>query len=104
MVGRRTKGRRKLLSGWLCVLIARKGAYRPSTELAGMWELVSGPNRRRFYDQYGQIASLVTMELEEPLIRAVIQFWNPSYRCFIFNGEDLVPMTEEYFMLIRLNL
>ena len=32
MVERRAKGRRKLLSGWLCVLIARRGAYRPSTE------------------------------------------------------------------------
>ena len=27
------------------------------TELAGLWELVSGPNKRKFYDLYGQIAS-----------------------------------------------
>ena len=32
MVGRHAKGKRKLLSGWLRVIIARRGAYRPSTE------------------------------------------------------------------------
>ena len=29
MVGRHTKGRRKLSNGWLCVVIARRGARRP---------------------------------------------------------------------------
>ena len=44
------------------------------TELASLWELISGPNKRRFYDQYRQIASLIIVEVEEPLIRASIQF------------------------------
>ena len=48
------------------------------TELAGLWELVSGPNKRKFYDLYGQIASLITVEVDEPLIKAAIQFWDPS--------------------------
>ena len=74
------------------------------TELADLWELVSGPNKRQFYDLYGQITSLLNVEIEEPLIRATIQFWNPSHRCFTFNEEDLMPTTEEYSMLIRLNL
>ena len=34
-------------------------AQNKLTELAGLWELVSGPNKTRFYDQYGQIASLI---------------------------------------------
>ena len=50
-------------------------------ELAGLWELVSGPNKRKFYDLYGQIAFLITVEVDEPLIRAAIQFWDPSHRC-----------------------
>ena len=73
-------------------------------ELAGLWELVSGPNKRKFYDLYGQIASLITIEVDVPLIRAAIQFCDPSYICFTFNGDDLVPIVEEYSMLIRLNL
>ena len=74
------------------------------TELAGLWELVSGPNKRKFYDLNGQIASLITVEVDEPLVRVAIQFWDPLYRCFTFNEEDLVPTAEEYSMLIKLNL
>ena len=46
---------------------------------------------------------MITVEVDEPLIRATIQFWDPSYRCFTFNGDDLVPTAKEYSMLIRLN-
>ena len=60
MVEKRAKDRRGLFSGWLHVFVARRGAHRPYTkqinrirELAGLWKLVSGPNKRRFYDQYG---------------------------------------------------
>ena len=74
------------------------------TELAKLWERVSGPNKRKFCDQYGQIASLMAVKVDESLIRAAIQFWDPSYRCFTFNGEDMMPTIEEYSMLIRLNL
>ena len=44
------------------------------TELVDLWELVSGPNKRKFYDLYGQIASLINVKVDEPLIRAAIQF------------------------------
>ena len=44
------------------------------TELASLWELVSRPNKKRFYDLYGQIASLIMVKVDEPLIRAAIQF------------------------------
>ena len=74
------------------------------TELASLWELVSGPNKRKFYDLYGQITSLITVIVDEPLIKAAIQFWDPSHRCFTFNEEDMMPIAEEYAMLIRLNL
>ena len=74
------------------------------TELAGLWELVNRPNKRKFYDLYGQIASFIIVEVDKPLIRAAIQFWDPLYRCFTFNKDDLVPTAEEYSILIRLNL
>ena len=49
-------------------------AQNKLVELASLWELVSGPNERRFCDLYGQIVSLIMVEVGEPLIRAAIQF------------------------------
>ena len=74
------------------------------TELAKLWEQVSGSNKKKFCDQYGQIASLIAIKVDESLIRAAIQFWDLSYRCFTFNEEDMMPTIEEYSMLIRLKL
>ena len=74
------------------------------TELASLWGQVSRSNKKKFCDQYGQIASLIVVKMDESLIRAVIQFWDMSYRCFTFNGEDMIPTVEEYLMLIKLNL
>ena len=47
---------------------------------------------------------MITVEVDEPLIRAAIQFWDPSHICFTFNEQDMMPTAEEYLMLIRLNL
>ena len=30
-------------------------------------------------------------------------FWDPSYRCFTFNHEDLTPTVEEYAALLRIS-
>ena len=30
-------------------------------------------------------------------------FWDPSYRCFNFNREDLIPTVEEYVVLLRIS-
>ena len=42
------------------------------------------------------------MLVEEPLLRAAMKFLDPSYRCFTFGKNDLVPNIEEYFALIGL--
>ncbi|KAE8655432.1 hypothetical protein F3Y22_tig00117027pilonHSYRG00036 [Hibiscus syriacus] len=39
--------------------------------------------------------------IDEPLIRAMVQFWNPGYSCFTFNWEDMVPTIEEYTTLLH---
>ena len=30
-------------------------------------------------------------------------FWDPSYRCFTFNREDLISIVEEYVSLLRIS-
>ena len=38
------------------------------TELAKLWERVSGPNKKKFCDRYEQIASLMEVKVDESLI------------------------------------
>ena len=53
--------------------------------------------------KYGDIALLFSIEVDEQLIKAIILFWDPSYRCFTFNQEDLTPKVEEYLALLRIS-
>ncbi|KAE8714899.1 Detected protein of unknown function [Hibiscus syriacus] len=39
--------------------------------------------------RYGDIALLLHVKTDEPLIRALVRFWNPGYNCFTFNQEDM---------------
>ncbi|KAE8664856.1 Detected protein of unknown function [Hibiscus syriacus] len=41
-------------------------------------------------------------EVDDELLRALVQFWNPGYNCFTFNKEDLVPTIEEYTTLLHI--
>ena len=52
--------------------------------------------------KYGDIA-LLLVEVNEQLLKAIILFWDPSYRCFTFNHEDLTPTVEEYVALLRIS-
>ena len=60
--------------------------------------------KKRFRETYGDIASLISVPLEKPLLGAAMRFWDPSYRCFTFGKNDLVPIVEEYSVLIGVEL
>ena len=57
-----------------------------------------------FRKTYGDIASLISVPIEELVLRAALRFWDPSYRCFTFDKEDLVPTIEEYSVLMGIGL
>ena len=40
--------------------------------------------------------------VDEQLIKATISYWDPSYRCFTFNQEDMTPTIEEYATLLKI--
>ena len=44
------------------------------------------------------------MPIEEPLFRAALRLWDPYYRCFTFGKNDLVPIVEQYSVVIGLEL
>ena len=46
---------------------------------------------------------MLPIEVDEQLLKAAILFWDPSYRCFTFNHEDLTPTVEEYAALLRIS-
>ncbi|KAK8649242.1 hypothetical protein V6N13_129975 [Hibiscus sabdariffa] len=43
----------------------------------------------------------IMFRVDEPMLQALIQFWNLSYCCFTLNGKDLMPTVEEYTELLR---
>ena len=70
------------------------------SQLEEIWKRIKESGKQRFIGKYGQIASLIRVKVEEPLIRAAFQLWDPSHRCFTFNKEDLTPTIEEYSTLL----
>ncbi len=66
------------------------------TELSRVWGSWSFEDREAFTSAYGHIARLLKITVDTSLIRALIQHWDPHYRCFSFNKMDLVPTIEEY--------
>ena len=74
------------------------------SQLEEIWKRIKEPGKQRFTENYGQIAYLILVKVEEPLIRAALQLWDPSHICFTFNKEDLTPTIEKYSTLLQIDL
>jgi hypothetical protein len=48
---------------------------------------------------YGRILHLLKVPVLPLSIKALIHFWDPDYRCFVFGNIDMVPTIEEYSVL-----
>ena len=71
-------------------------------ELKAIWESWTVERQDAFTAKYGDIALLLLIEIDVQLLKAIILFWDPSYRCFTFNHENLTPTVEEYAALLRI--
>ena len=60
--------------------------------------------KQKFRKTFGDIASLIVVPIEEPVLQAALTFWDLSHRCFTFGKDDLVPTIEEYSVLIGIDL
>ncbi|MBA0829610.1 hypothetical protein Goarm_014203 [Gossypium armourianum] len=49
-----------------------------------------------FRDKYGDIAQLLFVKLDDALLKAMVRFWDPTYRYFTLNEVHMVPTIEEY--------
>ena len=54
-------------------------------ELKAIWESWTVERQYVFTAKYGDIALLLPIEIDEQLLKAIVLFWDPSYRCFTFN-------------------
>ena len=72
-------------------------------ELKTIWESWTVERQNAFTAKYGDIALLLLVEINEQLLKAIILFWDPFYRCFTFNHDDLTPIVEEYVALLRIS-
>ncbi|KAL4341826.1 hypothetical protein GQ457_08G016250 [Hibiscus cannabinus] len=63
---------------------------------------VSGDSLHIFFNTYGDITHLLYIQVVEPMLQALIQLWNPGYRCFTLNSKDLMPIVDEYTKLLRI--
>ena len=68
-------------------------------EVHDVWKNWIFEMQKAFSARYGDIALLLPIQVDEQLIKAIMAFWDPSYRCFTSNQEDLVPIVEEYTAL-----
>ena len=54
-------------------------------KLKAIWDRWTEERRDASTAKYGDIALLLPIEVDEQLLKAIILFWDPSYRCFTFN-------------------
>ena len=65
-------------------------------ELKTIWDSWTIERQNAFTTNYGDVALLLPIEVDEQLLKATVLFWDLSYQCFTFNHEDLTPTVEEY--------
>lgn len=55
-----------------------------------------------FEMKYGQIMDLLSILIEASILCSLAQFWNLDLRCFELPILDLVPIIEEYEIMLKL--
>ena len=53
-------------------------------ELKAIWDCWTEERQDAFTVKYSDIALLLPIEVDEQLLKAIVLFWDPSYRCFTF--------------------
>ncbi|MBA0725044.1 hypothetical protein Golax_021671 [Gossypium laxum] len=48
-----------------------------------------------FRDKYGNVAQLLFVKMNDTLLKALVHFWDPTYRCFMFNEMDMSGIRDD---------
>lgn len=72
-------------------------------QLRSLWAQIKSQGLAdTFTRKYGGIAGLLSVEVDGAFLRAALELWDPSYRCFSSKEWDLTPTLEEYSSLLDL--
>ncbi|KAL1184538.1 hypothetical protein V6Z11_A01G051600 [Gossypium hirsutum] len=72
-------------------------------DLVRVWNQWDSNTKGIFTERYEDIAHLITFNIDERLIQAMVIFWDLAYQCFTFNREDMTPTIEEYIALLSVD-
>ncbi|KAL9405528.1 hypothetical protein Peur_002500 [Populus x canadensis] len=53
-----------------------------------------------FEKKYERIANLVRIPVQISVVKALMHFWDSSYKCFTFGDVDMTPTLEEYAQIL----
>ncbi|MBA0845721.1 hypothetical protein Goarm_023038 [Gossypium armourianum] len=58
-------------------------------DLKGIWKSWDDAKKMHFQDKYGDVTQLLFVKPDDALLKAMVHFWDPTYRCFTFNEVDM---------------
>ncbi|KAG4204684.1 hypothetical protein ERO13_A04G057152v2 [Gossypium hirsutum] len=70
-------------------------------ELKGIWQSWDKAKKTCFWDKHSDVAQLLFVKLDDALLKAMVRFWDPTYKCFTFNEVDIVPNIEEHSTILH---
>ncbi|MBA0712542.1 hypothetical protein Golax_011641, partial [Gossypium laxum] len=55
----------------------------------GIWKSWDKAKKTHFQDKYGNVAQFLFVKPDDALLKVMVHFWDPTYRCFMFNEMDM---------------
>ncbi|MBA0810861.1 hypothetical protein Gohar_002815 [Gossypium harknessii] len=77
-----------------------KGERIPMDVIFKPWVPRALESAVRQHEKYGDVAQLLFVKPHDALLKAMVCFGDPTYRCFTFNEVDIVLTIKEYSTLL----
>ncbi|GMI89827.1 hypothetical protein HRI_002652000 [Hibiscus trionum] len=75
--------------------------FNDVSELKHVWNGWDFEASNAFRSEYGDIAYLLYVPVDQSLLQALLGFWNSAYSCFTIGDFDLTPTIKEYQDLVN---
>ena len=65
-------------------------------ELEKLLPIMGYVDETLFKRRYRRIAQLIRLSVQVMVVKALLNLWDPNYRCFTFGNINMTPTLEEY--------